>query len=285
MGLYILNTEQEWLSWFINPWRQIRQLIPYPHIDPDIIKVGPLAVRWYGVMYLIGFAVSYFLVHYQLRRKQVSIRVQDIDSLFLYLLAGLVIGARLGYVIFYNLISYLEDPLEMFAVWHGGMSFHGGMIGSVVAGIIFCRKYRADFWQLSDLIIVTAPIGLGLGRIGNFINGELYGRVTAVPWAMVFPSGGLLPRHPSQLYEFLLEGVLLFSLLWVIKDKDLKSGSLTSIFLILYGLFRFFIEFYRQPDPQIGFISGYFTMGQVLSLAMILFGFGILFSNKGRGVK
>jgi phosphatidylglycerol---prolipoprotein diacylglyceryl transferase len=258
-------------------------LIPYPRIDPDIIKFGPFAVRWYGVMYLIGFAVSYFLVRYQIRSKKLSISAEEIDSLFLFLLSGLIIGARLGYVIFYNLSSYLENPLEIFAVWHGGMSFHGGLIGSVAAGIIFCRKYRIDFWQAADLIIVTAPIGLGLGRIGNFINGELYGRVTDVPWGMVFPSGGPLPRHPSQLYEFFLEGVLLFSVLWFLRNKNLKSGTLTSIFLMLYGLFRFLVEFYRQPDAQIGFIFGYFTMGQILSTFMILAGAGILFfTNKFR---
>jgi phosphatidylglycerol---prolipoprotein diacylglyceryl transferase len=257
-------------------------LIPYPHIDPDIIKVGPLAVRWYGLMYLIGFSVSYSLVHYQLRKKVLSIRLQDIDSLFLFLLSGLIIGARLGYVIFYNLISYLENPLEIFAVWHGGMSFHGGLTGSVIAGMIFCRKYGADFWQLSDLIIVTAPVGLGLGRIGNFINGELYGRVTDLPWAMVFPSGGPLPRHPSQIYEFLLEGVLLFSILWFLRERHWKPGVLTSLFLMIYGMFRFFIEFFREPDPQIGFIFEYFTMGQVLSSLMILAGLGILLANKIR---
>ena len=259
-------------------------MIPYPRIDPDIIKLGPFAVRWYGVMYLLGFAASYFLVRYQLKSRKIAIKTQDIDSLYLFLLSGLVIGARLGYVIFYNLGSYLENPLEIFAVWHGGMSFHGGLIGSVVAGIIFCRKYRVDFWQAADLIIVTAPIGLGLGRIGNFINGELYGRVTDVPWGMVFPSGGPLPRHPSELYEFLLEGVLLFSILWFLKNRHLKSGSLTSLFLMLYGLFRFIVEFFRQPDPQVGFIFGYFTMGQILSSVMILLGAGILFLRHRSGL-
>jgi phosphatidylglycerol---prolipoprotein diacylglyceryl transferase len=260
-------------------------LIPYPHIDPDIIKVGPLAVRWYGLMYLIGFAVSYFLVRYQLTKNRLSIRAQDIDSLFLYLLAGLVIGARFGYVIFYNFGSYLESPIEIVEVWHGGMSFHGGLIGCVIAGILFCRKYGADFWQLSDLIIVTAPVGLGLGRIGNFINGELYGRVTDLPWAMVFPSGGPLPRHPSQIYEFLLEGALLFSILWFLRNRALKSGALTALFLMLYGLFRFSVEFFRQPDQQIGFIFGYFTMGQALSSLMILIGLGILLIRRTSGAK
>jgi phosphatidylglycerol:prolipoprotein diacylglycerol transferase len=250
-------------------------MIPYPRIDPDIVRIGPLAIRWYGVMYLIGFAASYFLVRYQLKRKKSALGPEDVDSLFFYLLVGLITGARLGYVVFYNLGDYLKNPLEMFAVWHGGMSFHGGLIGCIIAGIIFCRKYRVDFWQVSDLIIVTAPIGLGLGRLGNFINGELYGRVTNMPWGMVFPYGGPLPRHPSELYEFLLEGVALFLILWFLKDKKLKPGMLTCLFLILYGAFRFFVEFYRQPDPQLGFVLGPFTMGQVLSSGMILCGAAI----------
>jgi phosphatidylglycerol:prolipoprotein diacylglycerol transferase len=254
-------------------------VIPYPEINPDIIRIGPLAVRWYGIMYLIGFTAAYFLVRYQLKRRKISVTSQDIDSLFLFLLSGLVIGARLGYVIFYNPIYYLSNPSEIFAVWHGGMSFHGGLIGSIIAGLLFCRRHKADFWQLADLVIVAAPIGLGLGRLGNFINGELYGRVTDVPWGMVFPEGGPAPRHPSQLYEFLLEGVVLFSVLWFLKNKHLRPGALTSIFLMLYGVFRFFVEFFRQPDPQIGFILGYFTMGQILSSAMILAGIGIFLSK------
>jgi phosphatidylglycerol:prolipoprotein diacylglycerol transferase len=254
-------------------------VIPYPEINPDIIRIGPLAVRWYGIMYLIGFTAAYFLVRYQLKRRKISVTSQDIDSLFLFLLSGLVIGARLGYVIFYNPIYYLSNPSEIFAVWHGGMSFHGGLIGSIIAGMLFCRRHKADFWQLADLVMVAAPIGLGLGRLGNFINGELYGRVTDVPWGMVFPGGGPAPRHPSQLYEFLLEGVVLFSVLWFLKNKHLRPGALTSIFLMLYGVFRFFVEFFRQPDPQIGFILGYFTMGQILSSAMILAGIGIFLSK------
>jgi len=255
-------------------------MIPYPHIDPEIIRVGPMAIRWYGVMYLIGFTASYALVRYQLKRKKSTLGPQDVESLFFYLLLGLIIGARIGYVVFYNLSDYLKDPLEVFAVWHGGMSFHGGLIGSIAAGITFCRKYKADFWQVSDLIIVTAPIGLGLGRLGNFINGELYGRVTNVPWGMVFPFGGPLPRHPSEIYEFLLEGVVLFLILWFLKDRKLNAGTLTCIFLIIYGIFRFFVEFYRQPDSQLGFVLGPLTMGQVLSSGMILCGAAIFFYRR-----
>lgn len=246
-------------------------MLQYPNINPEIVRVGPFAVRWYGMMYLIGFASSYLLVKYQLK-KSGSRNGVDIDSLYSYVILGLLAGARLGYVVFYNLPFYLSHPLELFAVWHGGMSFHGGLIGSVVAGYLFCKKMKLDFWQTADLVIVTAPIGLGLGRLGNFINGELYGRVTDVPWAMVFPSGGPALRHPSQLYEFFLEGVVLFVALWILRKKHFKPGILTSLFLILYGAFRFFAEFFREPDAQLGYVLGMLTMGQVLSLSMLLAG-------------
>ena len=254
-------------------------MIPYPQIDPELVRIGPIAVRWYGLMYALGFAASYLLVRRQIEksgqakggkgRKEKSAGIAPtaafLDSLYLYLVLGLVIGARAGYVLFYDLAGFAAKPLEVFAVWHGGMSFHGGMIGTLLAGYLCCRKFKADFWRAADLVIVTAPIGLGLGRLGNFINGELYGRVTDVPWAMVFPTGGPLPRHPSQLYELLLEGVVLFVVLWLAKDRPRASGSMTAFFLMLYGLFRFFVEFFREPDVQLGFIAGPFTMGQVLS--------------------
>lgn len=239
------------------------------------------------MMYLIGFASSYILVRYQIRAEArmpeglaYKNSLPDIDSLYSYLVLGLLIGARLGYVVFYNFSFYLRNPLELFAVWHGGMSFHGGLIGSVAAGFIFCKKFKIDFWNTADLIAVTAPIGLGLGRLGNFINGELYGRVTDVPWAVVFPSGGLVPRHPSQLYEFVLEGVVLFTVLWTLRRKHYKTGILTSLFIVLYGVFRFFVEFFREPDVQLGYVLDIFTMGQVLSLSMVVAGLVILYIRK-----
>ncbi|HEC98479.1 MAG TPA: prolipoprotein diacylglyceryl transferase [Nitrospirae bacterium] len=247
-------------------------MIPYPAIKPYIIKVGPLQVRWYGVMYLIGFASSYLLVKYQIRKKGIGIDGRTVDDLYFYIILGLILGARLGYVLFYNFSEYLQNPLEIFAVWHGGMSFHGGLIGSIFAGICFCRKRGLDSWLVADLVIATAPIGLGLGRIGNFINCELYGRVTNVPWAMVFPCGGGLPRHPSQLYEAFFEGVVLFIVLWYMKDRIKITGGLTALFLILYGVIRFSLEFFREPDAQLGFIVAFFTMGQILSFAMVLVG-------------
>jgi len=264
-------------------------MIPYPNIDPDIIRIGPIAVRWYGMMYVIGFVSSYLLVKHQIKKQGQGPRVKGqkypsafLDSLYTYIVLGLMVGARLGYVVFYNLSFYIQHPLDVFAVWEGGLSFHGGLIGSVLAGIWCCRKFAKDPWQVSDLVMATAPIGLGLGRLGNFINGELYGRVADVPWGMVFPNGGRLPRHPSQLYEFFLEGVVLFSLLWTLKDKGSRAGVLTSFFIMIYGLFRFFVEFFREPDQQLGFIAGPFTMGQLLSLSMVFIGTGIFFLRKKR---
>lgn len=257
-------------------------MIPYPHINPEIIRVGPLAIRWYGLMYLIGFASSYLLVKHQIAKKRLPLNKDFLDSLYTHVILGLIIGARLGYVIFYNPSYYTQHPLEIVDVMAGGLSFHGGFIGSIIAGVWCCRKFRADAWQVSDLVIATAPIGLGLGRIGNFINGELFGRVTNVPWAMRFPSGGPLPRHPSPLYEFFLEGVALFTILWILKDRRLSSGVLTSLFILLYGIARSMVEFFREPDPQLGFIAGPFTMGQLLSASMAAAGVVIYYMRRER---
>jgi phosphatidylglycerol:prolipoprotein diacylglycerol transferase len=243
------------------------------NIDPILVKLGPIQVSWYGLMYVFGFLASYLLVRYQMKKKDFGVSKLDVENLYFYLILGLVIGARLGYVLFYDLKMYLADPLEIFAIWHGGMSFHGGLIGVLIVGIFFSWKNKKSFLKIADLFIVTAPIGLGFGRIGNFINGELYGRVTQVPWAMIFPTDkDLLPRHPSQLYESALEGGVLFLILWFLKDKKLPTGGLLAIFLSLYGLFRFFVELFREPDPQLGFILGPFTMGQTLSAFMIIGG-------------
>jgi phosphatidylglycerol:prolipoprotein diacylglycerol transferase len=221
-------------------------------------------------MYLIGFASSLLLVKWQIRKRRLELVADFEETLYSYLIAGLLLGARFGYVIFYNAAYYLDNPLEIFSIWQGGMSFHGGFIGVLLAGLLFCKRYRVDYWLISDLVVVTVPVGLGLGRLGNFINGELYGRVTNMPWAMIFP-GERLPRHPSQLYEFILEGVVLFIILWLMKDK-VKSGKLTALFLVFYGIFRIVAEFFREPDPQIGYILGLITMGQILSCLMVVAG-------------
>jgi len=253
------------------------------HINPILIDLGPIRVSWYGLTYVLGFFVSYLLVRYQLKKKDFGVSKLDVENLFFYLILGLIIGARLGYVLFYDLKMYVTDPLEIFAVWHGGMSFHGGLIGVLLVGILFSWKNKKSFWKIADLFIVTAPIGLGLGRIGNFINGELYGRATQVPWAMIFQTDRHhLPRHPSQLYESALEGGVLFLILWFLKDRELPDGGLLAAFLSLYGLFRFFVECFREPDPQLGFILGPFTMGQILSSFMIVGGIVLFFVLKGR---
>ncbi len=264
-------------------------MIPYPHISPEIFRIGPFdigpyelgpfAIRWYGLMYLIGFAASFLLVRYQVKKRGLELGEEFVETLYTYLILGLLLGARIGYVLFYNAAYYWEHPIEVFAITQGGMSFHGGFIGVVLGGLLFCRKYRTDVWMIADLVVVTVPIGLGLGRIGNFINGELFGRVTNVPWAMIFP-GESMPRHPSQLYEFLLEGVVLFVVLWTLKGR-FRSGVLFSVFLILYGIFRTVSEFFREPDPQIGYILGIVTMGQILSAVMIIAG-AVLYLTRNR---
>jgi len=257
-------------------------MLPYPNINPEIIKIGPLSIRWYGLMYIIGFICSFLIVKSEIKRKGIRVEKDFLENLYFYLILGLLIGARLGYVIFYNLSYYIENPLHIFAIWQGGMSFHGGLIGVVISAWLFTRAKNFDFFTLTDMLVLTAPIGIGLGRIGNFINGELYGRVTDVPWAMTFPEGGPLPRHPSQLYEAALEGLVLFAILWFFRDKFSRSGILSSLFLILYGIFRFFIEFFREPDPQIGYVLGILTMGQILCLIMIFSGALLLHYRIGK---
>ena len=256
-------------------------MMSFPHIDPVIFQIGPLQVRWYGLMYVLGFAATLLLVKHQI--KKFNFRELDVhfENLNLVLIISLVLGGRLGYVLFYNLPYYLKHPLEVLATWQGGMSFHGGMLGLIAGMFFFCRKKRLDFWKVVDIYTVTIPIGLGLGRIGNFINGELYGRVTDVSWAMVFPGGGPLPRHPSQLYEALLEGVVLFCILWGLKEKQRApspwpAGSMGALFLVFYGIFRISVEFFREPDAHLGFIAANITMGQLLSSLMIIGGLTLL---------
>jgi len=249
-------------------------------MNPIMIDLGLIRVSWYGMMYVLGFIGSYLLVRYQMKRKNFGVSRVEVENLYFYLIIGLMVGARLGYVLFYDLKMYLADPLEIFAIWRGGMSFHGGLIGVVIVGVSFSWRNKKSFWKIADLIIVTAPIGLGLGRIGNFINGELYGRVTQVPWGMIFPRGGPMPRHPSQLYESGLEGGVLFVILWLLKDKKLPTGGLLAAFLFFYGCFRFFVEFFREPDGHIGFIIGPLTLGQLLSSLMIVGGLVLFFYLK-----
>jgi len=261
-------------------------MLTYPNIDPVLIHLGPLQIRWYGLMYVFGFLAAYLLVRYQARIFSWRKMTEHLDSLNLAIILGVILGGRLGYVLFYNPGYYLRHPLEIAATWQGGMSFHGGCVGVLLAGWLYCRRHRLDFWKGADLYVVTVPIGLGLGRLANFINGELYGRPTSLPWGMVFPQAGPLPRHPSQLYEALLEGVLLFALLWSRKARPWQGypswphGSLLALFLVAYGTLRFLVEFVRQPDPQLGLFWGVFSMGQLLSLAMIMAGIALYLIRK-----
>ncbi len=255
-------------------------MLTYPNIDPVIFSLGPLQIRWYGLMYIFGFFAAYLLVGYQARKFHWQQLLKHLDNLNLAIIAGVILGGRLGYVVFYNLPYYLQHPLEVFATWQGGMSFHGGCIGVLVCGGLYCRRHKIDFWKGADLYVVTVPVGLGLGRIGNFMNAELYGRVTEVSWGMIFPGGGSLPRHPSQLYEVLLEGVFLFIVLWTLKGRPWQKqyekwwphGTMLALFLGLYGIVRFLVEFVREPDPQLGQVLLGMTMGQLLSLTMVVIG-------------
>lgn len=255
----------------------------YPHIDPVFLRLGPLEFRWYGLMYILGFLAAYYIILTGVKRKGLPLTRDDVADLVFTVALGVILGGRLGYILFYNLSYYLSHPLKFFAVWEGGMSFHGGLTGAVLASLYFVRKRGIRFYALADLGFLAAPVGLGLGRIGNFINGELYGRVTDVPWGMVFPSGGALPRHPSQLYEALLEGLLMFAILYTVSRKVKQEGVVLWSFIALYGLFRFLVEFVREPDEQIGFLFGVISMGQMLSLPMFLLGGAMVVHRLRRG--
>ena len=244
----------------------------YPNIDPVFLRLGPLEFRWYGLMYICGFLAAYYIILAGVKRKGLPLVKEDVADLIFTVAVGVILGGRLGYILFYNLSYYLSHPMKFFAVWEGGMSFHGGLTGAVLATLYFIRKHKVRFYPLADIGFLAAPVGLGLGRIGNFINGELYGRVTDVPWGVVFPGGGSLPRHPSQLYEAFLEGPVMFLLLFVVSRKVKKEGVVVWSFIALYGLFRFLVEYFREPDEQIGYLFGVLSMGQMLSLPMFLLG-------------
>jgi phosphatidylglycerol:prolipoprotein diacylglycerol transferase len=246
--------------------------IPYPNIDPVFLRLGPIQLRWYGLMYMLSFIIGFFVLKSYAKYRKMNMTTDDLYDLLFYLILGVMIGGRLGYVLFYDLGSYIREPLSVFAIWQGGMSFHGGFIGMILAAIWVARKKRWNFWEIADLGSAVAPIGLGLGRIGNFINGELFGRPTTVSWAMIFPEGGPMPRHPSQIYEALLEGLVLFLILRWFYRKNFYPGTVFWALVAFYGLFRFLVEFVREPDAQIGLDLGPFTRGQLLSLPMLVIG-------------
>ena len=252
-------------------------MLMYPEIDPVIVSLGPVKVHWYGMMYLLGFTAFWLLGTWRAKRADSPVDAEGVGDLLFYGALGAVLGGRIGYMLAYDFGSLVADPLELFRIWNGGMSYHGGMLGVFVGMFLYARKQGSTFFTITDFIAPLVPIGLGCGRIGNFINGELWGRATDVPWGMVFPHVDSLPRHVSSIYQAILEGVVLFTALWLYSAKPRRRGMVSAFFLIGYGLIRIFAEFFRQPDAHLNFIAfGWLTMGQLLSLPMLLAGVLIL---------
>lgn len=256
--------------------------LPFPDIDPVIVRLGPLAIHWYGLGYVIGILFAWWYVRRLVTNPALWIdgkppmRPLDVDDFVVWAAVGVVAGGRIGYILFYDLARYVENPLDMVALWQGGMSFHGGLLGVTLAMVLFARSRGIHAWSLFDVVSAGVPVGLGLVRVANFINSELWGRPTGVPWAFVFPNGGPEPRHPSQLYEALLEGVILFFVLRLLTHRKLKlktPGFVGGAFVAGYGLSRIVVEFFREPDAHIGYLAGgWLTMGMLLSLPMVLAG-------------
>ena len=246
-------------------------------IDPVALSIGSLQLRWYGLMYLAGFGLGWMLGRWRASRPGSGWTGPDVDDLLTCVMIGIILGGRLGYVLFYDLPVYINDPMEIVRIWNGGMSFHGGLLGVLGAFWYFARTRGRTFLEVSDFIAPLIPQGLFFGRLGNFINGELWGKVSDVPWAIVFPGAGPLPRHPSQLYEAALEGLLLFIMVWVFSLKPRKVGAVSGLFALGYGVFRFAVEFVRMPDVQLGYLAfGWLTMGQLLCVPLILAGAWLL---------
>jgi phosphatidylglycerol:prolipoprotein diacylglycerol transferase len=248
-------------------------MLVHPQFDPVAVSIGPVAVRWYGLMYLIGFALIWAAGRYRIARQPGGVwTAKDLDDALFYGILGTILGGRLGYVLFYKLSDYVTEPWRIFYVWEGGMSFHGGMLGVIAAMAWFAWRRRQDWLAITDFIAPLVPLALGAGRLGNFINAELWGRPAAVPWAMVFPNVDGMPRHPSQLYEFFLEGVVLLTVLWWFSQRPRPRGAVSGAFLLGYGLLRFMVEYTREPDRFLGLLSLGLSMGQWLSAPMIAAG-------------
>ena len=261
-------------------------MLPYPNIDPVALALGPLKIHWYGLMYLVGIGGAWWLAGRRLDRLDPTWSKEKLSDLVFWVALGVIAGGRLGYVLFYDLPAYLDNPSLALQIWRGGMSFHGGLVGVLLAVGWFAWRNNKRFFELMDFIAPLVPIGLGAGRIGNFINAELWGKPTDLPWAMVFPTDPLqLARHPSQLYQFALEGVALFVILWIYSSKPRPTMSVSGLFAVCYGVFRFLVEFVREPDAHIGYLAfGWLTMGQLLCIPMILIGAGMMvwaYRNEG----
>lgn len=263
--------------------------LAFPAIDPIAISIGPIAIRWYALAYIAGLLLGWKYVVYYCTKTPNIMSKRDVDDLLFWATLGVILGGRLGYILFYNLDYYLDNPANILKVWQGGMAFHGGFMGVIVAVILFARKRNISILAVLDAAAVATPIGLFFGRIANFINGELYGRTTDVAWGFVFPNGGPEPRHPSQLYEAALEGLILFVVLFILSRKAFvrhRPGILGGTFVAGYGISRIIVEFFRQPDAQLGYLAGGITMGQVLSIPMVLAGIGcIVYALKSKPIE
>jgi len=252
-------------------------MLTYPQLNPIALELGPVKVHWYGIMYLIGFVAAWWLGRWRAQQANFGWTEQEMGDLIFFSALGVVLGGRIGYILFYNFSAFLADPILIFKVWQGGMSFHGGLIGVIIAMYLFGRRYGKQFFTVADFVAPLVPPGYIAGRIGNFINGELWGRVTDVPWAMVFPGAGPEPRHPSMLYQAFLEGVVVFVVLWFYSSKKRPHMAVSAMFLLLFGSFRIIDEMFRQPDAQLGFIAfNWLTMGQLLSFPLLIGGAGLM---------
>lgn len=260
-------------------------MLVFPQINPIAFSLGPLHVHWYGLMYLLGFLAAWILAQWRVKHYDLDWTSEQIGDLIFYTAVGVIIGGRLGYMLFYNTQQMLDSPWAIFKLWEGGMSFHGGLIGVLLAIAFFAWKVKKPFWVVADFYAPLVPLGLAAGRAGNFINGELWGRVTTMPWGMVFPHTDMQPRHPSQLYELSLEGILLFILVWWYAAKPRPAGCVSAIFLIVYAICRLIVECFRQPDVQLGFMAfNWLTMGQLLSIPMLVGGLLLWWMNRNESI-
>ncbi|TAL59075.1 MAG: prolipoprotein diacylglyceryl transferase [Legionella sp.] len=256
-------------------------MFTYPNFDPVAFSIGPVKIHWYGLMYLIGFVMAWLLAYWRNKHYKLNWTTDQISDLIFYAALGLILGGRIGYMLFYNTMELIHEPLSLFKIWQGGMAFHGGLIGAMLAIWLFARKIGKPFLEVTDFAVPLVPLGLAAGRIGNFINGELWGRVTDVPWAMVFPQIDDQPRHPSQLYEFGLEGILLFILVWWYASKPRTTGRVSAVFLIGYAFCRLIAECFREPDVQLGYLAfDWLTMGQLLSIPMLVLGIWLWWTRR-----